>query len=256
MAKHKRVWNEDVYRKRIDEGRGQGFGTDYIPWIMIQDFASKGMVSRMRGTKTGRVHHLLSNHEMYFFYLLDWSDDVIDIREQYPLLDLRLAIEISEHLGIRYPYDKISGFPYVLTSDFFIKTKSGVCVRTIKTSSELQSLRVREKLEIERRYWHKQNVDWKIVTENEINREKARNIEWLAQARDLECLCIPTRMQSTCLNYFLDRFSTSRPYLCDLFYDVEHRFSLASGTGLNIFKHLVYWKKIEADVCSIMEKVA
>ena len=256
MAKHRRVWNETVYRKRLYEGRGQGSCANYLPWIMIQDFASKGMVSRVCGTKTGRVHHLLSNHETCFFYLLDWSDEVLDIREQYPLLDLRLAVETAEKIGIRYPYDRTSGFPYVLTSDFFIETKNGFRARTIKSESDLHDLRVREKLEIERRYWQSQNIDWKIVTENEINRTKAKNIEWLSQSRNLDCLRIPTHLQTTCLNYFSEQFSISQQSLCDLFGDVEQFFTLEPGTGLNIFKHLVYWKKIEIDLHTLIDNIA
>jgi hypothetical protein len=217
---------------------------------MIQDFASKGMASRAYGTKTGRIHHLLSNLETQFFYLLDWSDDVVDIREQYPLLDVPLAIEIAEESKIRYPYDQVSGFPYVLTSDFLIETTSGIRVRTIKSASELQKPRVREKLEVERRYWQRQGVDWKIVTENEINRAKARNIEWLSQARDLKCFPIPGDMQAACLDFFSERFSEKRQPLRTLFVDVEHCFSLPVGTGITIFKHLAFMKRIDIDICS------
>ena len=251
MAKHSRVWNESAYRKRIREGRGQGIGAQYIPWIKIQDFASRGMVSRIHGTKTGRVHHLLSNNEMHFFFLLDWSDDVTDIREQYPLLDLRMAIEIAESLGVQYPYDKASGFPYVLTSDFFIETKDGYCVRTVKSSSELQNPRVREKLEIERRYWQKQKMDWKIVTENEINVQKAKTIEWLSQARDLDRMEIPDEICDILLNYFTERLFGNERSLTMLFSDVEQNFSLLPGTGLNVYKHLIYWKHIEVDIYSL-----
>lgn len=86
MAKHRRVWNESAYRKHLRAGRGQGIGASYIPWILVQDFSSKGMAARVQGAKTGRAHHLMSNLETNFFFILDWSDDVLDIREQYPLL--------------------------------------------------------------------------------------------------------------------------------------------------------------------------
>jgi len=121
MAKHRQTWNYSIFNKYLREGRGQGVGADYNPWIHIQNFSSLGMVSRVSGATTGRIHHLMSNLELSLFYLLDWSDDVLDIREQYPLIDLAQAIEIAENANIRYPYDPKSGFPYVLTSDFFLK---------------------------------------------------------------------------------------------------------------------------------------
>ena len=48
----------------------------------------------------------------------------------------------------------------------------GYVVRAIKPKTELQKLRVREKLEIERRYWLKRKVAWRIVTEDEIPNTK------------------------------------------------------------------------------------
>jgi len=100
MAKHRRVWNASIYQKYLKEGRGQGEGAYYKPWSRIHDFASNGIVSRVRGVKTGRVHHLMSNLELYFFFLLDWSDEVLGIREQYPLIDLNNAIKIAESAHI------------------------------------------------------------------------------------------------------------------------------------------------------------
>lgn len=47
MAKHKRVWNENQYRKYLAEGRGQGVLDDYKPWVQIQDFPSQGMSCRI-----------------------------------------------------------------------------------------------------------------------------------------------------------------------------------------------------------------
>lgn len=78
----------DIY----SEGRGQGTASEYKPWIYIHDFSSNGIVSRVKGMTIGRIHHLLSNQELWYFYLLDWSEKTIDIREQFPLSELEDAI--------------------------------------------------------------------------------------------------------------------------------------------------------------------
>ena len=135
---------------------------------------------------TGRIHHLLSNQELWYFYLLDWSEKTIDIREQFPLSELKDAIKIADRLGIRYPYDRKSGFPYVLTTDFLITTGQGTVARSVKLAKDLDNPRVCEKLEIERQYWKNQGIEWRLVTENEISRVKARNIEWLFSGSPLE----------------------------------------------------------------------
>jgi hypothetical protein len=244
MAKHKRVWNNTVYSKYVREGRGQGMGADYKPWIVIQDFASKGMVSRVAGTTTGRVHHLMSNLELRLFYLLDWSDEVLDIREQYPLSDLSAAISVAERESIRYPYDTASGFPYVMTSDFYLETRQGTSVLSVKPSAELSKSRVREKLEIERRYWSERGIGWSVVTEHEINATKAANIEWLAQAKDLSVFGLSDYAQNACAEYFMEHYNDGRSTLADVLDEIESAFSLTAGMGLNIFKHLAYRKRI------------
>jgi len=244
MAKHRRTWNNSTFDKYLREGRGQGVGVEYMPWICIQDFPSLGMVSRVSGATTGRIHHLMSNLELSLFYLLDWSDDVKDIREQYPLLDLANAITIAENAKIRYPYDTKSGFPYVLTSDFCIETAQGTMILSVKPSSELKKSRVREKLEIERRYWIERGVEWSIMTENEINSVKARNIEWLSQAKDLSVFGLCTATQDACCKFFLDAYEFAGHSLDKLFAAVEKAFGLVTGMGLNIYKHLAYRKQI------------
>ena len=249
LSKHRRTWNASVYQRYLREGRGQGAGAAYTPWIRIQDFSSKGMVSRAKGAKTGRVHHFLSNLEMAFFYLLDWSDDVLDICEQYPLIDLSSAVEIAERAQIHYPYDAKSGFPYVMTSDFFISTINGPSAIAVKTSDELSKPRVREKLEIERRYWDIHNVRWRVVTEKQINRTKAKNIEWLSQASSLSHFGIHEEDREIYIAYFMVRYTEASDPLSRIICGIEQDFNLAPGMGLNIYKHLAYWKRIAFDVC-------
>lgn len=253
MAKHRRKWDETVFRQYIRKGRGQGVGAKYKPWITVQDFSSRGMVSRVKGQTTGRVHHLMSNYETSLFYLLDWSDTVTDIREQYPLIDLNKAVEIAEKANIRYPYDAKSGFPYVMTSDFVIETSNGIAAVAVKPTNELENLRVREKLEIERRYWASSSIRWSIVTEREINQTKARNIEWLSQARSLFDfgLCINT--QIACIEFFISEYPKYKKKLNQLFTKIELKFRLSPGIGLNIYKHLAYRKFIDINIDQLIK---
>jgi len=248
MAKYSREWNENVYRRYIRDGRGQGKGLEYKPWLTVRDFPSLGVVSRVKGRTTGRVYHLMSGNETNLFYTLDWSDNVLDIREQYPLLDLTEAIGIAERARIRYPYDNKSGFPYVMTSDFYVETVNGPIAIAVKPASELDKQRVCEKLEIERRYWALRDVKWQIVTEHEINHVKARNIEWLSQAQKLAHFGLNEREQVESVDFFVSLYKSYQDGLGTLFLEVERRFGLAEGMGLNIYKHLAYHKTIEVDI--------
>ena len=248
MSKRTRTWNEVKYRKYLDEGRGQGTLADYKPWVQIQDFPSKGVVSRVKGSKTGRVHHLMSNLELRYFYLLDWSEKSTDIREQFPLLEITDAIDIADRCGIRYPYDNVSGFPYVLTTDFLITTEDGYVARSVKPSKELSRPRVREKLEIERRYWMARGVDWRIVTEKEIPRAKIRNIEWLLSGSDFDEIVADREKIRDCEEYFISLYVDGDYTVIAAVRHVEKKFELAGGSGLALFKMLIRKKRILVDL--------
>jgi hypothetical protein len=238
MAKHCRQWNQRVYERYMSEGRGQGEGREYKPWIRIQDFASLGIVSRIYSHKTERIHHLLSNHELYYFYLLEWSEKVIDIREQFPLSDVGAAVRIAANAGIAYPTDRLSGFSYVMTCDFMLTTKDGLKARTIKQASELSNPRVIEKLEIERRYWNKTGIDWKLVTDKEIDISKARAIEWVRQGcNGFQCTDPALRAEAA------KRFeNTNSPLSVAISIDCD--FCLPAGSGMSIFKQLLQTRQI------------
>jgi len=208
-----------------------------LPWISVQDFPSKGTVSRVSGHKTNRVQHFLSRNELNYFYLLEWSDEVLNIREQYPLSDIALAAAAASGAGIKYPKDSISGFPYVLTCDFMITSRKGLKARTIKLSSELCSRRTIEKLEIERRYWQELGIDWNLITEHEIPIQKVRNIEWLHTSATLPENLANPRLQIE----LLKRIQAGYPII-HIVNAIDEEFTLPVGSGLKIFKHLL-WKK-------------
>jgi len=248
MAKHHRAWNRDTYENYIREGRGCGIGADYKPWIRVQDFASRGVVSRVKGRTTGRVHHLLSNNELAYFYILDWSDSVTDIREQYPLFDLDCAIKSAAQAGIRYPTDNISGYPYIMTCDFMITTHAGINARTIKMTTELENVRTLEKLEIERRYWAAQDVDWRIVTEREISRQKAKNIEWLYTALGFAIAGLSEYELEHVRCVLLNQLTQEKHSIINAAKSVEREFLLPAGSGLQLFKQLVLERKLVIDL--------
>lgn len=245
MAKRRNTWNERKYWRYIAEGRGQGEGKEYKPWILIQDFSSNGMVSRVWGETAERVYHLLSNQELWFFYILDWSEKTEDIREQYPLSDIPLAMDIADSLGVRYPCDPVSGFPYVMTTDFLVKTNGKMVARSVKTEADLSKKRTREKLEIERLYWTTQGIDWKLVTEHEISRNKARNIEWIRSGLPaIEMFSERTEL-SECCSTLKEMFKDKgMDNILSQTRSIEEMYHLPPGGGISIFKELLKTREI------------
>jgi hypothetical protein len=129
-----------------------------------------------------------------------------------------------------------------------ITTPAGVKARTIKMTAELENARTIEKLEIERRYWAKLGIDWKIVTENEISRQKAKNIEWLytAEGFDLAGRNEYELERIRCAMLNLLRLGDNSIIVTSRM--VENDFLLPAGAGLQIFKQLVLEKKLTIDL--------
>lgn len=166
--------NQLSNKAKLKEGRGQGFGASYKPWIEAREVSSCGTCSNPIDWKTGRTVELLSQAESYFWHILRWNDFVEDIREQYPL-DLETTLSICDDFRIKHPHDRHT----YMTSDFYITYKDGSeKVFSVKTSKKvLEKKRTKQKLAVEKIYWQQfRNVPYEIVYKNEMNVILAENI--------------------------------------------------------------------------------
>lgn len=111
--------------RRLKEGRGQGRGSDYKPFIYTRDVSSLGRFHRLFGKKCRRMHYLFSDLELVVFLNLDWSPNVIDIREQFPLR-VEDTVRLAE--TYRLPQGKFQGIPQVLSSDFLVDFDDPTCL--------------------------------------------------------------------------------------------------------------------------------
>src|SRR5690625_2776001 len=120
------------------------------------------------------------------FLLFEFNSKVVDIRESFPLLDVNEVIDDKEDLRFDKFTDRETKEPYVLTTNFLLNVKENdgkelLLARTIKNTTELKRKITFERLEIERRYWEHKGVDWKIITEKQLPRQLAKNIEWVRE---------------------------------------------------------------------------
>ena len=122
--------------------------------------------------------HLLSQAEVYTYYLLRWDDSVVDIREQYPL-ELEDTLKIADHLGYKHPHDRKTS----MTTDFLVTYREKDGTKTykaysVKASKEiLQNDRTVEIQRIEMAYWNLKGIPFEIVFKEDMNRIKVGNIE-------------------------------------------------------------------------------
>ncbi|PFR25360.1 heteromeric transposase endonuclease subunit TnsA [Bacillus cereus] len=249
MAKRRsKGWTERKIKRYVQQGRGKGRLESYKPWLTIHDFSSKGLVSRVNGWKTNRVHHFFSNLELHLFYILEWSDEVIDIQEQFPLGRDR-TMEIADQKGIVHPVDPKTKVLIVMTSDFLITIKKNnviyKIVRSVKPRNQLQSKRVIDKLEIEREYWESVGIDWGIVTEEELPKILIQNIELFHPYYWIEALeSLSTKQQILLRSILEERILNARGSILDVTQDFDKQLDLELGTGLLLLKNLIARKHI------------
>ena len=253
MAKRIRTNDEKQTERRKKDKRGEGHFDSYKPWIKIQDVASLGLATRIKGTKTGRLHHFLSTLELDYFYLLDWSEEVLDIREQYPL-DISETKALAKECYIAHPPLSQPDKPIVMTTDFLITLRQPIgtkeIARTIKYSKDLGNKRVLEKFEIERLYWQERKIDWGIVTELDINKTLIKNIKWLYRHREIESLpdSINSRQISKLSNYMFSSVSNKGLALKSITENCDKKFSLSPGSSLALVRYLLATHKWQVNM--------
>ena len=237
LGKRRKCWSEERYIHDLNKGVSQGTGENYIPGITIHDFPSKGISSRIPGRTAARVHHCLSRNEEYYFIIRDNDPNVADIWEQF-WLPLSETLPISSDLNIRHP--RHGSFPNPISTDFVIQLRDGtIQARTIKETKELSDPRILEKFAIEYAYWKKYGIDWKIVTEHEINRHLARNYQWLRAGPKPEEVIPDPIFRQEVSNLLLQLISENKFLFSAILEIVEEAMELQPGTAMTIFKHLV-----------------
>lgn len=235
---------------RLKDNRGTGELQSYIPWHTVVEVGSSGSSYRPFGIKTNRVHIFLSKIEYSYFLLCEWNDNVVDIREQFPL-DINMTKNIAKNIGVKHSQNK--GRPIFTTTDFLLTVKNGgefsYLARAIKSESELSNPRTIEKLTTEREYWNQKGIDWKLITEKDLPKNLIKNIEILRpNYQRLDNGQIYKKIEHAILFYW-NRYQINQTInvikLCN---EIDERLKLEIGTSLKVFKSMVYQKQIFIDL--------
>jgi hypothetical protein len=243
--------------RHVAKGYGAGEGDNYLPWLRIQDVSSRGRSRKVQGTKVNRTHHLLSDFEFWYLLLLEFSEQVVDIREQFPLFPTPEAQQIAASLGIIYPRYPSTAVPFVMTTDFVVTLVDAAgnrttAPRTLKYEDEFAGTkelqRRLEKFELEKAIWaSKGESDWKIVTPGMIGPVAVSNLQWLRKgARPERHLTHPDLHRNFLdhMGYFYSRERT----LSAVIRAAAAAIRLPYADGVLLFKHLVWQKAIVVNI--------
>ena len=243
MARKRIIWTDNKINQFIKEGKGQGEGENYIPWISVGDFSSLGRSHRIRDIRNGRIHHFFSDLEKNYYYFLLWNENITDIREQYPLFPVLETKEIADMLGVKHP--QYNGIDIVMTTDILISTSDKLYARSVKPSSDIEKQRVREKIEIEKLYWRKRDIDFKVVTEKSFSIVAARNIEKLYGYYQFPFENMNIAEQQRLTNELVkDMLNNDQKSISDICLRRDTIESMPPGSNLRFFFHLVARKII------------
>ncbi len=164
-------WDPDLskypeyWKARLKRGFGMKSGLDYRPWLRVRDVPSMGTSSNVTGITIPRRYDFLSTPETIYFHLLDRQPDVVDIREQFPILHLVATQTLCAEHKVKHPHK--GHFPEPFTLDFLVtrKTESGLVyqARSVKTVDDAQDPATQERLNIEFQWCSAIQLDWKLV---------------------------------------------------------------------------------------------
>ncbi|MGH9850590.1 MAG: TnsA endonuclease N-terminal domain-containing protein [Blastocatellia bacterium] len=207
--------------------------------------------ARLIVLKTALLNPLLLL-QWHYFFLLEWSPLIVDIREQFPL-DLDETCAIAADLGLRHPTDPRTREPVVMTTDFVNTVRRPVGTieqaRTLKYAKELGNPRVMEKFEIERVYWAAREVDWGIVTEVDIDSTVVENIKWVHPFRDISALApLTDDLISSVAAVLTPRALAENLPLRDLTAMCDGQLGLADGASLAVVRHLLATRRWQVDI--------
>ena len=183
--------SEDKISDKINKGWGQGRGDKYIPYLHASDISPIFSYRyRMKGIHN-RTYHLGSKFEYYVFHQLMSNPHVIEIREQFPLLNRGVTLSICEALKINHPgYNKQGKVAQIMTTDFLVTVDNGSYKKElaieVKKCSTLADARELDLLEIKSVYFNHLGIDLKVVTEYQMDKEIVMSSEWVFSALNFQ----------------------------------------------------------------------
>lgn len=247
-------WNDDLslypsyWHSRLKRGFGLGRGKSYLPWLRVRDVPSLGTSGNPRGITVERVYHLLSTPERAYFHIVDRQPDVIDIREQFPILDLRATVSLCAERGVKHPRKGRYFQPF--TIDFLItrRTPEGLVyeARSIKTPQDAQDQATRLRLSIEHEWCKRAGIDWKLIDTSSFSTDLLSTLTFIrAWARHR---FVPNSSNASAfVDAFHDTYNPNRP-LREVIRACSERLKRNYAECLNEFRYCAWSDRLPIEI--------
>ncbi|MDB5790025.1 MAG: hypothetical protein JWQ80_49 [Massilia sp.] len=237
-------------RNKLKRGFGLGAGITYHPWLRVRDVPSIGTSGNPLGITVPRIYHLLSLPERIYFYLLDRQPDVVDIREQFPILNLAETLTICSELGVKHT--RKGSFPEPFTLDFIVtrQTPFGLTyqARSIKTPEDASIPKVRLRLKVEHNWCQQNNIEWKLVDTTGYSRDLFSTLTFM-RGWALQRYVPNFEHLDEFVKVFFNIYGKNFP-LKEMIQTCAVRLKRGHETCLNEFRYCVWSDRITVDLMS------
>ncbi|HBO3147889.1 TnsA endonuclease N-terminal domain-containing protein [Pseudomonas aeruginosa] len=252
----------DYLQKLIKKGVGSGERESYRPWLKIRSVPSKGTSRTVPGVRVARVHHCLSNSEYMFLVLVEFNQDIVDIREQFPLIDYDETYSIALQKNIRPALYVGTDVPFVFTADFMLSfarpgNEPSLVAISLKYREEINAAsvdkrkRIFEKQEIEKEYWARRGVRSTLCFYEDLPHTKIKNLIILRDYANLPLSVASDKNLNKIIGFFealADPEGIENIPLRSLIRTVSQNVYMEYKTVKELFFYLIWHKKIFIDL--------
>jgi hypothetical protein len=178
-------------KSKRQQGRGIGEGKDYKPYIKSREINSAGTCSNVTDWKTGRQMQLLSQIEYSIYMQQRWRDDVMDIRERFPLDMVYMSniLSMINHELKEQGHNVIAAICYEdkepMTTDLLLTLENGhyEAISIVPNRNKL-SQRDIEKIWLEKKYWNSKGIEFRLMDKTDINQTLVKNLRLITEYYD------------------------------------------------------------------------
>ncbi|MBW8191822.1 TnsA endonuclease N-terminal domain-containing protein [Neiella marina] len=173
----------------------------YKSFFSIRQTNKIGRRHRKFCPRQKRLVELMSDGEHHSYLALIWHPNTREVMDQYAL-DIDETMSIAGMLDITHPQKWETNEAIVMTTDFVVRrTCSSNGIKTIAYSFKYwnkiykedqngsaipKNLRTWQKFAIEREYWHRREIEYRLITERDATKVMAWNLAYFASEYEAE----------------------------------------------------------------------
>lgn len=200
------------------------------------------------GIKVPRRFECLSSLETIFLYQAEREPDVLDIQEQFPILDLASTLRLCAQLHVKHT--RRGRYPEPFTIDFILTRQRAntriAQARSIKTPADRAKPEVTQRLNVEYQWSNEIELDWAIVETEDFTEDLLSSLRFIR--RWFEDRFTPNKESASRFSDAFNRGYEVGTPLSDLIDTAARRSRTKAEVALSQFQYCAWSNQIRLDV--------